>query len=135
MNTAWFSLWLYNLIGAGPDAILFAAGTRVTHLPRMFEKYETVMVTSWAHEGQEVAVNALLVLLNDTLSYAPVLVTGHRLHNVHVRVEHVPFPLARFELKHSTNSAQIPRQQTIDDLLGSSSTDMDPVPHEATLSK
>ena len=48
------TLWIYHLLRAGPPVILFAAGTRVPNTPHAFRDYESVLVTSWAREAQEV---------------------------------------------------------------------------------
>ena len=125
MNTAWFTLWVYDLLHAGPPSVLYAAGTRVPFAPKVFDSYDTVLVTSWAHESQEVAVATLLVVLNDSLTYSPVLVTGHNLKSSTAQFEQVPFPLPSFA---PLSAQQIPKPQhsaknDLDDLLGFSSSD------------
>ena len=126
MNTAWFTLWTYDLVRAGPPVILFAAGTRVPFIPKIFEGYDTVMVSSWSHESQEVALHGLLVLLNDALTYAPVMVAGHCFRGVPVEVEHVPFPIPEYKSVRASAQGHTAQDDLLD-LLGSSSTDMDPV--------
>ena len=37
VNSVWFRLWLYDQLGCGPPTILFTKGTRLRHLPEVFQ--------------------------------------------------------------------------------------------------
>ena len=92
MTSLWFKLWLYETAGSGPPSILFVAGTQMRRLPVIFDKFDTVMVTSWAHDPSIVNTSNLLPVLNDALLHAPVLVQGYG-HCSEMETLMVPLPL------------------------------------------
>ncbi len=98
VNTIWFKLFMYELVGCGPPSIFFPrgdqrkfwkfcqisrsyanffflVGMRVRKLPLLFKNTcDKVLLTSWGHEPISLAVSNLLFALNDALLYTPVLV-------------------------------------------------------------
>ena len=45
VNSVWFKLFLYNLVGSGPDSLLLVKGTRLRWLPQIFEVINTEELT------------------------------------------------------------------------------------------
>ncbi|XP_026677567.1 protein FAM91A1 [Diaphorina citri] len=74
INTFWFKLFLYHIIGIGPPSILFVKGTRLRRLPQMLHNCCKLLVTSWGHDPMVVPIHNCLFTINDALLYAPVLV-------------------------------------------------------------
>jgi hypothetical protein len=97
VNSVWFRLWLYDQLGCGPLTILFTKGTRLRHLPDVFEKYELLMMTSWGHDSAVVPTSNALLSVNEALTHAPVLIQGFGYESQGQAV-HIPFPLEEEEL-------------------------------------
>eukprot|EP00053_Salpingoeca_punica_P017406 m.167681 g.167681 ORF g.167681 m.167681 type:complete len:749 (+) comp17200_c0_seq1:325-2571(+) len=93
VTSIWFRLYLYELCKCGPPSVLFAAGTRVRTVPKIFHNYHTVMMYTWAVDSTEIPVAGLLPSLNDLLCHSAVLVQGYRIRKDHTQLFHVPFPM------------------------------------------
>lgn len=77
MTSLWFKMWLYETASCGPPSVLFVAGMQLRRLPTVLLGYDSVMVTSWAHDHSIVHMPYLLTALNEALLHAPVLVQGY----------------------------------------------------------
>lgn len=83
-STAWFRLFVYDLLGMGPTSVLLTKGTRVRNenvvkrtttlsqvrrLPRELQasKARDLLLCTWTHEPGIVLTDACLMTLNDTL--------------------------------------------------------------------
>lgn len=92
VNSVWFKLFIYDQVKSGPPSLLLVKGTRLTWLPKIFEDYERLMITTWGHDPGIVPVSNVLLALNDALSHSAVLVQAHGVHT-EGDVVYVPFPL------------------------------------------
>ncbi|XP_068680843.1 protein FAM91A1-like [Montipora foliosa] len=92
VNSVWFKLFIYDQVKSGPPSLLLVKGTRLRRLPKIFQDYERLMITTWGHDPAIVAVSNVLIALNDSLSHSAVLVQGHGVHT-EGDVVYVPFPL------------------------------------------
>ncbi|XP_078360710.1 protein FAM91A1-like [Oculina patagonica] len=92
VNSVWFKLFIYDHVKSGPPSLLLVKGTRLRWLPKMFEDYERLMITTWGHDPGIVPVSNVLLALNDALSHSAVLVQAHGVHT-EGDVVYVPFPL------------------------------------------
>ncbi|KAK6188765.1 hypothetical protein SNE40_004877 [Patella caerulea] len=91
VNSVWFKLYLYSLTGCGPPSLLLVKGTKLKHLPQVFQGYERLLVTTWGHDPGVIATSNILLTLNDALSHSPVFVQGHGRHTDGETVQ-IPFP-------------------------------------------
>lgn len=92
VNSVWFKLFIYEQVKSGPPSLLLVKGTRLRWLPKIFEDFERLMITTWGHDPGIVSVSNVLLALNDALSHSAVLVQAHGLHT-EGDVVYVPFPL------------------------------------------
>lgn len=92
VNSVWFKLFIYDQVKSGPPSLLLVKGTRLRWLPKIFEDYERLMITTWGHDPGIVPVSNVLLTLNDALSHSAVLVQAHGIHT-EGDVLYVPFPL------------------------------------------
>lgn len=92
MNSPWFKLFLYHLIGAGPSSISFSKGHRVKSIPEVFQRCDTVLLCTWNKEPSIIHLNNLLPILNEHLLDAPVLVQEYGQIGSDVDCIDVPFP-------------------------------------------
>ncbi|XP_015754940.1 PREDICTED: protein FAM91A1-like [Acropora digitifera] len=92
VNSVWFKLFIYDQLKSGPPSLLLVKGTRLRWLPKIFEDYERLMITTWGHDPGIVSVSNVLITLNDALSHSAVLVQAHGVHT-EGEVVYVPFPL------------------------------------------
>ncbi|KAJ7374980.1 hypothetical protein OS493_001707 [Desmophyllum pertusum] len=92
VNSVWFKLFIYDQVKSGPPSLLLVKGTRLRWLPKIFEDYERLMITTWGHDPGIVPVSNVLLALNDALSHSAVLVQAHGVHT-EGDVVYVPFPL------------------------------------------
>lgn len=92
VNSVWFKLFIYDQVKSGPPSLLLVKGTRLRWLPKIFEDYERLMITTWGHDPGIVPVSNVLLALNDALSHSAVLVQAHGVHT-EGEVVYVPFPL------------------------------------------
>ncbi|CAF0803047.1 unnamed protein product [Brachionus calyciflorus] len=74
MNSSWFKLYLYQLIGDGPGSLLLPKGYRLTMLPKYFKSYEKFLIVTWGHDPIVASHSNLLIVLNDALTHGPILV-------------------------------------------------------------
>ncbi|GAM20861.1 hypothetical protein SAMD00019534_040360 [Acytostelium subglobosum LB1] len=74
IHSLWFKLYLYNIVGAGPNSVLLAKGHRLKKIPAVFRECEKVRVCSLDHESINVNLSQLLPTVNETLLSSPVLV-------------------------------------------------------------
>ncbi|EGG19901.1 FAM91 family protein [Cavenderia fasciculata] len=72
-HSFWFKLYMYSLIGAGPDSILLPKGTRIKRIPPVFRDCEKVRVCSIDHDSINVNLSQLLPTINELLLSSPVL--------------------------------------------------------------
>ncbi|EDO47478.1 predicted protein [Nematostella vectensis] len=96
VNSVWFKLFLYQLVGMGPPSLLLVKGTRLRWLPAIFEDYERLLITTWGHDPGIVPVSNVLLALNDALSHSAVLVQAHGVHS-EGKVINISFPLDKTE--------------------------------------
>ena len=75
MNSIWFKLYLYNLLGDGPCSLLIPRGSRLTRLPETFKYFDKFMIITWGHDPIISSHSNLLITLNDALSHGPLLVS------------------------------------------------------------
>ncbi|XP_062506716.1 protein FAM91A1-like isoform X2 [Corticium candelabrum] len=97
VNSVWFRLWLYDQLGCGPPTILFTKGTRLRHLPEVFQEYELLLMTSWGHDSAVVPTSNALLSANEALTHAPVLIQAFG-YDTDGQVVHIAFPLEEEDL-------------------------------------
>merc|ERR1712137_1174410 len=93
MNSPWFSLFLYSKLNCGPPSLLLPLGTRLLHLPEIFQGYHLFMLTQFLHDSQIVPANNVLASLNDMLLVTPVLIQGYSRKDKDPKIIDVPLPL------------------------------------------
>lgn len=76
-NSVWFKLFIYHLTGNGPLSMLLVKGTRLQKLPKEFQDYDRLLVTTWGHDPGVIGASNILVTLNDALTHSAVLVQAH----------------------------------------------------------
>ncbi|KAJ7374968.1 hypothetical protein OS493_001693 [Desmophyllum pertusum] len=72
VNSVWFKLFIYDQVKSGPPSLLLVKGTRLRWLPKIFEDYERLMITTWGHDPGIVPVSNVLLALTThclTLQY------------------------------------------------------------------
>ncbi|KAF2071177.1 hypothetical protein CYY_007512 [Polysphondylium violaceum] len=72
-HSFWFRLFLYALIGQGPDSILFPKGSRLKRIPQVFRDCEKITICSIDHDPVTVNLSQLLPTVNEILLSSPVL--------------------------------------------------------------
>jgi hypothetical protein len=77
VNSVWFRLFLYELIGDGPASLFLPKGHRLARLPDSFTCYDKFMVITWGHDPIISSHFNLLLTLNDALSHGPILVQAY----------------------------------------------------------
>ena len=75
MNSVWFKLYLYDLIGDGPCSYLIPRGSRLTRLPETFKYFDKFQIITWGHDPIVSSHSNLLITLNEALSHGPILVS------------------------------------------------------------
>ena len=80
VNSVWFKLYLYQKLQMGPPSLLLVKGTRLRKLPKIFQGYERLQITTWGHDPALVPVSNVLFSLNDALAHSPVLIQGHGMY-------------------------------------------------------
>eukprot|EP01114_Cavostelium_apophysatum_P023794 TRINITY_DN9078_c0_g1_i1.p1 TRINITY_DN9078_c0_g1~~TRINITY_DN9078_c0_g1_i1.p1 ORF type:complete len:782 (+),score=207.84 TRINITY_DN9078_c0_g1_i1:79-2424(+) len=93
VNSVWMKLFLFSKAAAGPPSTLFAKGTRVRMLPKMFQECELVQLYTWQHEPLTISTSNLLPTLNDYLLNSPVLVLVYSYSSSLPDIASVPFPV------------------------------------------
>ncbi|XP_070555976.1 protein FAM91A1-like isoform X1 [Ptychodera flava] len=91
VNSVWFKLYIYSLVGSGPSTLLLVKGTRLRRLPEIFQDYERLLITTWGHDPGIVSTSNVLLTLNDALTHSAVLIQAHGWQN-DGEVVFVPFP-------------------------------------------
>jgi len=94
MASAWHKLYLYSLMGDGPQSLLIPKGWKVRCLPEALSSNSTLLVTTWGHEASEVPSQSVLSLLQDALLHSPVLLQVYSQADVKAETKHIPFPLS-----------------------------------------
>lgn len=92
MNSPWFKLFIYNLIGSGPSSIAYSKGSRVRSIPDIFQRCDTVVMCTWNKEPAIIHLNNLLPILNENLLDTPVLVQEYAQIGSYIEQVDVPFP-------------------------------------------
>ena len=92
VNSVWFKLFIYELIGDGPfGSLLLPKGFRLTHLPEKFIHFDKFMVITWGHDPVIISHSNLLITLNDALTHGPILVECYGENEEGARTIHIPF--------------------------------------------
>lgn len=92
VNSAWFKLFTYHITQNGPPSLLLTKGTRLRKLPKIFEHHDKVLVTAWNHDPSIISTSNLLLVVNEALSYSPILIQGHGSIQQDQQV-FIPFPM------------------------------------------
>mmetsp|Transcript_17051 Transcript_17051/g.23719 ORF Transcript_17051/g.23719 Transcript_17051/m.23719 type:complete len:724 (-) Transcript_17051:23-2194(-) len=77
VNSVWFRLFLYHRAKSGPPSILYPRGSRVKHLPQIFQRCNQLILYPWNRDPLIVNTAQLLPTLNDYLMESPVLVQAY----------------------------------------------------------
>ncbi|XP_076341540.1 protein FAM91A1 isoform X2 [Tachypleus tridentatus] len=89
VSSVWFKLFIYTLTKSGPPTMLLVKGTRLRVLPRVFQAYDKILVTTWGHDPGTVPTSNALTTLNDALSHSAVLIQAQGSRG---DFSYVPFP-------------------------------------------
>lgn len=54
--------------------LFLSPGTRLRRLPKVFERCNRLLVTTWGHDPSEIPVTGALTMLLDALQHSPILV-------------------------------------------------------------
>lgn len=92
VSSIWFKMFLYNHIKSGPPSLLLPKGYKISRLPKVFNKYSRLIVTSWGHEPSEIPISGALSLLLEALQHSAILVQAA--NPTESDMEHIPFPLS-----------------------------------------
>ena len=92
VNSVWFKLWLYHLIGDGPSSILYTMGSRIKKIPKVFWGAEKLLMTTWNHDSTAVNCHSMLSSVNEALLHSPVLLQEYTYCTQEPELVHVPFP-------------------------------------------
>ena len=92
VSSIWFKMFLYNHVKCGPPSLLLPKGYKISRLPKVFEKYNRLIVTSWGHEPSEIPIAGALSLLLEALQHSAILVQAS--NTTESEIEHIPFPLS-----------------------------------------
>ena len=93
LASAWYKLYLYDLIGEGPPSLLIPKGWKIRCLPQALSSNSTLLVTTWGHEASEVPSQSVLTLLQDALLHSPVLLQVYSSGNIKANTKHIAFPI------------------------------------------
>ncbi|KAG1653085.1 Protein FAM91A1 [Nymphon striatum] len=95
VNSVWFKLFLYSITKSGPPSLLLVKGFKLKRLPKLFLKYDQLLLTTWGLDPGVVPISNALITINDALLDSAVLVQAYCNKNgLYVEKEHVyvPFP-------------------------------------------
>ena len=99
VSSIWFKMFLYYSSGSGPPSLLLPKGYKISRLPKIFDQYNRLLVTTWGHDPSDIPISGALALLMEALQHSAVLVQAYSAYDrttestlSHVR--HVPFPLS-----------------------------------------
>ncbi|XP_041359980.1 protein FAM91A1-like [Gigantopelta aegis] len=111
VSSVWFKLYIYHLTGCGPPTLLLVKGTRLCRLPKIFQQYDRLLVTTWGHDPGVITTSNILMTLNDALSHSAICVQAHGYHSDGCTV-HIPFPFKK-EASESFKSGHYPSHAAI----------------------
>lgn len=95
VSSIWFKMFLYHTTGTGPPSLLLPKGARIKRLPKVFERYSRLLVTTWGHDPSEIPLSGALAMLLDALQHSPVLVQAHcPIGETESVTRTVPFPMS-----------------------------------------
>lgn len=90
-TSPWFKLFLYNLTQQGPPTLLLAKGMRLRRLPKVFRRFDRVLITPWGHDSGLVPSTNALITLNEALTHSALMVQGYGAQK-HLEKFYIPFP-------------------------------------------
>jgi len=73
VNSIWFKLMLYNMIGDSPHGILIPHGKKLRKLPTTFQQYDKFEITSWGHDSAVATTSNILLTINDASAHGSIL--------------------------------------------------------------
>ncbi|RNA28552.1 FAM91A1 [Brachionus plicatilis] len=91
MNSFWFKLYLYKLIGDGPVSLFLPKGYRLKNVPQMFKNFEKFLIYTWGHDSIVASYSNLLLVLNDLLLHGPILVQCYSEFDEGAQTLHIAF--------------------------------------------
>jgi len=95
VSSIWFKMFLYHTCGSGPPSLLLPKGHKISRLPKIFDNYNRLLVTTWGHDPSDIPINGALALLMEALQHSAVLVQAYSsAETTACQVRHVPFPLS-----------------------------------------
>lgn len=113
INSLWFRLYIYYVTGHGPPSLLLLQGYRLTSLPELFQKYETLLINHWNREPTFVSTSNALNTINEALTHSPLLIQaypiqpiGGNLINSEEKI-FVPLPLIADDQKKNNPTSQL----------------------------
>ncbi|KAM9967095.1 hypothetical protein ACTFIR_007332 [Dictyostelium discoideum] len=77
VHSFWFRIYLYSMVGKGPNSILLPKGTRLKRIPTIFKDCEKILVCPIDHDPTTVNLSQLLPSVNETLLSSPVLLSAY----------------------------------------------------------
>ena len=86
-------MYLYHVCQAGPPSLLLPKGCKINRLPKIFQEYSRLLVTSWGHDPSEIPQSGALPLLLEALQHSAVLIQAHASNDAS-ETKHLPFPLS-----------------------------------------
>ncbi|EFA83323.1 FAM91 family protein [Heterostelium album PN500] len=95
----WFKLYVYSIVGTGPNSILLPKGSRLKKIPNVFRDCEKLRICSLDHESMNINLSQLLPTVNEALLSSPVLVQA--------------FSYVKFDSSTTKQSRHASREQTI----------------------
>lgn len=90
-TSPWFKLFLYNMTQQGPPTLLLAKGMRLRRLPKVFRRFDRVLITPWGHDSGLVPASNALVTLNEALTHSALMIQGYGAQRPMEKF-HIPFP-------------------------------------------
>lgn len=120
INSLWFRLYIYHMTGHGPPSLLLLQGYRLTKLPDIFKKCETLLVNHWHREPTFVSVANALNSINEGLTHSPILIQAYPIQpvggNLVNSVEKVFVPLPLVTESEPLNASSQKEEQYQEDL-------------------
>ena len=86
-------MFLYHVCQAGPPSLLLPKGCKINRLPKIFQEYSRLLVTSWGHDPSEIPQSGALPLLLEALQHSAVLIQAHASNDAS-ETKHIAFPLS-----------------------------------------
>ena len=95
VSSIWFKMFLYHSCGSGPPSLLLPKGHKISRLPKIFDQYNRLLVTTWGHDPSDIPITGALALLMEALQHSAVLVQAYSSAETSLcQLRHVPFPLS-----------------------------------------